>query len=104
MELELCIAIDFTGSNGDPRRPGTLHYIHPDGSLNDYEKAITAVGSIIAKYDNDQVSFHFADVCNGSVCTCANVTVACLADVYRVGIWCKVRRRHSALLPSRATI
>lgn len=54
-ELELCIAIDFTGSNGDPRRPGTLHYIHPDGQLNDYEKAITAVGSIIAKYDHDQV-------------------------------------------------
>lgn len=55
MELELCIAVDFTGSNGDPRRPGTLHYIHPDGNLNDYEKAITAVGSIIAKYDHDQV-------------------------------------------------
>lgn len=60
MELELCIAIDFTGSNGDPRRPGTLHYIHPDGSLNDYEKAITAVGSIIAKYDHDQVRGHCA--------------------------------------------
>lgn len=53
-ELELCIAIDYTGSNGDPRRPGTLHYIHPDGQLNDYEKAITAVGSIIARYDHDQ--------------------------------------------------
>jgi hypothetical protein len=53
-ELELCIAIDYTGSNGDPRRPGTLHYLHPDGQLNDYEKALTAVGSIIAKYDSDQ--------------------------------------------------
>lgn len=72
MELELCIAIDFTGSNGDPRRPGTLHYIHPDGSLNDYEKAITAVGSIIAKYDNDQVSFHCAYVGKGSFSTFTN--------------------------------
>jgi Copine/C2 domain len=54
LELELTIAIDFTGSNGDPRIPGALHYIHKDGQLNDYEKAITAVGSIIARYDSDQ--------------------------------------------------
>ena len=54
-ELELCIAIDFTGSNGDPRVPGTLHFMHPRGGpLNDYEKAILAVGSILAKYDSDQ--------------------------------------------------
>ncbi len=53
-ELQMCVAIDFTGSNGDPRRPGTLHYIHQDGQLNDYEKALTAVGSIIARYDSDQ--------------------------------------------------
>lgn len=31
-----------------------MHYIHPDGQLNDYEKAITAIGSILAKYDHDQ--------------------------------------------------
>jgi len=53
-ELELSIAIDFTGSNGDPRQPGTLHYIHQDGQLNDYEKAITAVGAIVGRYDSDQ--------------------------------------------------
>lgn len=53
-ELQMCVAIDFTGSNGDPRIPGTLHHIHRDGTLNDYEKAITAIGSIIAKYDADQ--------------------------------------------------
>lgn len=54
-ELELSIAIDFTGSNGDPRRHGTLHFRHPDGvHLNDYEKAITAVGGVIARYDSDQ--------------------------------------------------
>ncbi|EEC51791.1 predicted protein, partial [Phaeodactylum tricornutum CCAP 1055/1] len=52
-ELEMCVAIDFTGSNGDPRKPGTLHYIHPDGQLNDYEKALTAIGSIVDRYDSD---------------------------------------------------
>jgi Copine/C2 domain len=54
LELQMCVAIDFTGSNGDPRKPGTLHYIHPDGTLNDYEKAITAVGGVVARYDTDQ--------------------------------------------------
>jgi hypothetical protein len=53
-ELQMSVAIDFTGSNGDPRQPGTLHYIHQDGQLNDYEKALSAVGSIVAKYDQDQ--------------------------------------------------
>ena len=46
--------VDFTGSNGDPRVPGTLHHRHHDGNLNDYEKAITAVGGIIGRYDSDQ--------------------------------------------------
>lgn len=53
-ELQMSVAIDFTGSNGDPRVPGTLHYIHKDGQLNDYEKALSAVGSIVARYDSDQ--------------------------------------------------
>jgi hypothetical protein len=29
--------------------------MHPDGQLNDYEKALTAIGSIVARYDNDQL-------------------------------------------------
>lgn len=53
-DLNVCVAIDFTGSNGDPRKPGTLHHIHQDGSLNDYEKAINSIVSILAKYDSDQ--------------------------------------------------
>jgi hypothetical protein len=52
-ELNVVVAIDFTGSNGDPRKPGTLHYIDPN-SFNDYEKAINAIVSILAKYDSDQ--------------------------------------------------
>jgi len=54
-ELNVGVAIDFTGSNGDPRKPGTLHYRNPDGSLNDYEKAITAIVGVLAKYDSDQM-------------------------------------------------
>lgn len=55
LELQLSVAVDFTGSNGDPRKPGTLHYIdRAGGQLNDYEKALTAVGAIVGKYDSDQ--------------------------------------------------
>jgi hypothetical protein len=55
-QISLAVAIDFTASNGDPREPGTPHYFHPPESKewNDYEKAIFAVGSILAKYDSDQ--------------------------------------------------
>ena len=51
--LDVVVAIDFTGSNGDPRQPGTLH--HLGGGPNDYEKAISAIVSVLAKYDSDQM-------------------------------------------------
>lgn len=44
------IAIDFTGSNGDPRSPESLHYINPEG-FNEYLSAIWAVGNVIQDYD-----------------------------------------------------
>mmetsp|Transcript_29570 Transcript_29570/g.60175 ORF Transcript_29570/g.60175 Transcript_29570/m.60175 type:complete len:680 (+) Transcript_29570:384-2423(+) len=53
-ELSMCVAIDFTGSNGDPRKPGTLHHFSHDGRMNCYEKAISAVGGILSKYDSNQ--------------------------------------------------
>lgn len=46
-------AIDFTGSNGDPSSPESLHYITEMG-YNSYEQAIIAVGSIIQDYDSDK--------------------------------------------------
>ena len=52
-ELNVVVAIDFTGSNGDPRKPGTLHHIDPN-SRNQYEQAIAAIVSILLKYDSDQ--------------------------------------------------
>lgn len=52
-EMQLCVAIDFTGSNGDPRKPGTLHYLNPNAK-NDYEKAISAIGGVLADFDTDK--------------------------------------------------
>jgi hypothetical protein len=54
-EINVAVAIDFTGSNGDPRTPGTLHYLSPKGGeRNDYEKAIVAIVSILSKFDSDE--------------------------------------------------
>ena len=52
MELNVVIAIDFTGSNGDPRQTGTLHYL--GGGRNDYQKAIASIVHVLAEYDYDQ--------------------------------------------------
>uniref|UniRef100_A0A3P9NMD8 Copine-3 n=1 Tax=Poecilia reticulata TaxID=8081 RepID=A0A3P9NMD8_POERE len=55
--LSLCgaqIAIDFTGSNGDPISPQSLHYISPDG-YNEYLQAIWAVGNVIKDYDSTKM-------------------------------------------------
>lgn len=52
-ELSVAVAIDFTGSNGDPRVPGTLHHISPH-QRNCYEQAISAIVSILLQYDHDK--------------------------------------------------
>ncbi|KAM7390762.1 hypothetical protein PAMA_008788 [Pampus argenteus] len=53
-QINFTIAIDFTGSNGDPRYPQSLHYINPHG-YNEYLSAIWAVGSVIQDYDSDKM-------------------------------------------------
>jgi hypothetical protein len=53
LDLNVTVAIDFTGSNGDPRKPGTLH--HLGSTKNDYEKAISAIVGILSHYDSDQM-------------------------------------------------
>ncbi|XP_057680738.1 copine-3-like [Corythoichthys intestinalis] len=50
-QLNFTIAIDFTGSNGDPNLPNSLHYINPEG-FNEYLSAIWAVGNVIQDYDS----------------------------------------------------
>lgn len=52
-ELNVVVGIDFTGSNGDPRKAGTLHHLDPH-SLNDYEKAIKSILGVLSKYDSDK--------------------------------------------------
>ncbi|XP_046384850.1 copine-8-like [Ischnura elegans] len=51
-QLHCTFAIDFTGSNGDPNTPYSLHYIGKEP--NSYEIAIRAVGSIIQHYSSDK--------------------------------------------------
>ncbi|XP_030612092.1 copine-3-like [Archocentrus centrarchus] len=53
-QINFTIAIDFTGSNGDPESPQSLHYISPDG-YNEYLAAIWAVGNVIQDYDSNKM-------------------------------------------------
>ncbi|KAF9981454.1 Copine-5 [Mortierella antarctica] len=52
--LGLCVAIDFTQSNGDPKSPQSLHFKNPTGE-NDYTRAIRSVGNILQCYDTDKL-------------------------------------------------
>lgn len=54
LQLNLSVAIDFTGSNGVPSAPTSLHYINPY-QANQYQRAILAVGSILLNYDYDKM-------------------------------------------------
>lgn len=61
MEISLITCIDFTGSNGIPSQPSSLHYLQNTtnldnySSLNDYQKAILSVGRILLNYDSDKL-------------------------------------------------
>lgn len=50
-QINLHVAIDFTASNGESSLPTSLHFL---GDFNQYEQAISAVGSILEVYDNDR--------------------------------------------------
>jgi hypothetical protein len=54
LEISMLVAIDFTGSNGDPKTPSSLHYLDASGRLNQYQDAITAVGNVVQSYDSDK--------------------------------------------------
>jgi len=53
-QLNLIAAIDFTGSNGIPTQPSSLHAFKP-GGLNEYQTALSAVGNIVLNYDSDKL-------------------------------------------------
>lgn len=71
-ELNFMVAVDFTGSNGNPMVSNSLHYIDPTGKLNQYEFSIMAVGDILRYYDADQLfpTFGFGGIYKGSVSHC----------------------------------
>uniref|UniRef100_A0A667YGN8 Copine-3 n=1 Tax=Myripristis murdjan TaxID=586833 RepID=A0A667YGN8_9TELE len=52
-QINFTVGIDFTGSNGDPRSPNSLHYMSPDG-LNQYLSALWSVGQVVQDYDTDK--------------------------------------------------
>ncbi|OUM58205.1 hypothetical protein PIROE2DRAFT_64578 [Piromyces sp. E2] len=59
-EMAVSFAIDFTGSNGLQHLPESLHYNKPDYdinnfyTLNDYEKALSAIGYVLEPYDTNK--------------------------------------------------
>jgi len=54
--INVVLAIDFTASNGDPRKPGTLHYIADPSVQNEYEVAIrTIVGTLLQYVTDDNI-------------------------------------------------
>ena len=54
LNISVVTCIDFTGSNGVPTHPKSLHYMSA-GRLNQYQKAITSVCSILLNYDSDKL-------------------------------------------------
>lgn len=90
LDLNFMVAIDFTGSNGNPNSPSSLHYIHPTTilpttpdrgasypsvvsykSMNPYELAIHAVGPVLEYYDSDKLfpTYGFGACAQGSTTT-----------------------------------
>lgn len=53
LQINLTVAVDFTGSNGDPRSPDSLHYMNPS-KPNQYVRATMSVGDILMAYDTDK--------------------------------------------------
>lgn len=56
LDLSMIVAIDFTGSNGEPSVPASLHYIDTASStlMNPYQRTIQSVGTILEHYDKDK--------------------------------------------------
>lgn len=51
-ELNLAVAIDFTLSNGNPKKRDSLHNLNLNN--NEYYKALKSVGDILQFYDTDK--------------------------------------------------
>ncbi|XP_059886890.1 copine-1 isoform X5 [Delphinus delphis] len=53
-QINFTVGVDFTGSNGDPSSPDSLHYLSPTG-VNEYLTALWSVGSVVQDYDSDKL-------------------------------------------------
>lgn len=53
LQVKLMFAIDYTGSNGNPADPNSLHHIR-QGMFNPYQSAIYSVGNILLPYSSSQ--------------------------------------------------
>ncbi|XP_031505717.1 protein BONZAI 1 [Nymphaea colorata] len=53
LQLNMMVAIDFTGSNGHPKAPTSLHYMNPNAP-NQYQMAIHSIAQILMNYDSDK--------------------------------------------------
>jgi hypothetical protein len=53
LQLNLIVAIDFTGSNGIPSSPSSLHYLNPT-KPNEYQLALNGIWQILENYDSDK--------------------------------------------------
>lgn len=53
-QLNLVVGVDFTGSNGDPRLPSSLHYYGDASRPNEYLQALMSTGHILLDYDSDK--------------------------------------------------
>jgi len=58
-QVNFTLAVDFTGSNGNPNSPDSLHYrgnpSNPNQHPNQYVTAIRSVGEIVQDYDSDKM-------------------------------------------------
>jgi hypothetical protein len=74
VQIGLSVAIDFTGSNGNPKDQRSLHFVN-GLEPNQYERAIGSCGNIVAYYDYDQLfpCFGFGAKINGQVAPLFNL-------------------------------
>jgi len=74
LNIDLSIAIDFTGSNGYPKYSDSLHYTE-NGFVNNYEKSIRACCDILSVYNkNDEYEVYgFGADVDGIFSNCFNI-------------------------------
>ena len=54
LDINLMVAIDFTGSNHHPSKKHSLHYMGPPNYKSPYLEVIETVGKVLEPYDSDK--------------------------------------------------